>query len=78
MQPKRAVSLPRKPYHKDFRFKKRNGIYYVIYRTRPDQVRITGQRTESDAIAWAYANKDEQPRPQITGGYLYEEPFCFR
>lgn len=58
--------MPRKPYHKDFRFKNRNGIYYVIYRTRPDQPRSTGQRTEEDAIAWAYANMDEKPSPKIT------------
>lgn len=58
--------MPKKPYHKEFRFKVRNGIYYVLYKTRPDQLRSTGQRTESDAIAWAYANMNTKPSPQIT------------
>ena len=58
--------MPRKPYHDDFRFKNRNGIYYVIYRTRPDRPVSTGQRTEEEAIAWAYAHRDERPSPKIT------------
>lgn len=58
--------MPTKPYHKDFRFKRRNGIYYVIYRIRPDRIRSTGQRTEEEAIAWAYAHLNEDPKPTIT------------
>jgi integrase len=57
--------MPKKPYHSDFRFKNRNGIYYVIYKTRPDKPISTGQVTEEDAIAWAYAHQLDKPKVNI-------------
>lgn len=57
--------MPAKPYHKDFRFKSRNGVYYVIYRFRPERPLSTGQRTEEDAVVWAYAHMDDKPGGNI-------------
>lgn len=58
--------MPRKPYHDDFRFKVRNGIYYVLYRYEPGRPRSTGQTTETEAIAWAYAHLGESTRSAST------------
>ena len=58
--------MPKRPFHDDFRFKRRNGIFYVIFRFEPGRPRSTGQTTESDAIAWAYAHMNEPVRPNVT------------
>ena len=57
--------MARKPFHSDFRFKNRNGIFYVIYRARPDKPISTGQRTEEEAIAWAYAHQQDKPKVNV-------------
>ena len=61
--------MPTKPYHGDFRFKRRNEIFYVIYRTEPGRPRSTGQANESDAIPWSYAHMGE---PVLRGSTLKE------
>lgn len=58
--------MPRKAYHEHFRFKKRNGIYYVLYRTEPGRPRSTGQITEEEAVAWAFAHLGEKPHRPLT------------
>ena len=50
------MSYRKKPYHDYFRFKVRNGIFYVIYKTIPDTRISTGQKSEEDAINWAYSH----------------------
>ena len=52
--------MARKSYHEHFRFKNRNGICYVLYRTEPGRSLSTGQHTEEDAIAWGYAHMGEK------------------
>ena len=58
--------MARKAYHDDFRFKNRNGVFYVIYRTRPDRPISTGQQTENDAVAWAYSHIEDKPKTKLT------------
>ena len=58
--------MARKSYHEHFRFKNRNGIYYVLYRIEPGRPRSTGQHTEEDAIAWAYAHMGEKVHVRTT------------
>ena len=58
--------MARKSYHEYFRFKKRNGIYYVLYRTEPGRPRSTGQIKEDDAVAWAFTHMGEKPIRSLT------------
>lgn len=36
-----------------YRFKRRNGIYYVLFRDDEQHPISTGQRDEYDAVVWA-------------------------
>lgn len=79
MQPKRQ----RKPYHKDFRFKKTRGYWYVIYRIDPGHTRSTGipvdlskkDLGEMEAVAWAYANMSIKRDSSITLGRFAKDFF---
>ena len=43
-----------------FRFKRQNGIYYVIYRHDEAHPRSTHTRHYDDAVAWAFQHLDHE------------------
>jgi len=68
-----------KPFHKDFRFKKQRGYWYVIYKIDPGRPKSTGIRVtednELDAINWAYANMHFGVESDITLRHFAENFF---